>query len=214
MKHLDEALEELGAASQEFIDEYEEEIELWITYGGDQKVEIEFLDTLAPMPRYKGERTRFKINDQEFEIAMKFMGNYESKLANLELLRIIDGKKISNTTKQSGHAIFRIFSFITDWYIECALKHQVKMAIVEGDATETGRLKIYDKMGARFAEACNYKVRRIIKNPKNGTPQVIFMFYDSEYLRNNPEYTQKLNKDLKKFFNMGYKIDTQGRNNE
>ena len=35
MKHLDEALEELGAASQEFIEEYEEEIELWITYGGD-----------------------------------------------------------------------------------------------------------------------------------------------------------------------------------
>jgi hypothetical protein len=32
MKHLDEALEEL---SQEIIDEYEEEIELWITYGGD-----------------------------------------------------------------------------------------------------------------------------------------------------------------------------------
>jgi len=35
MKYLDEALEELGSASQEFIDEYEEEIELWITYGGD-----------------------------------------------------------------------------------------------------------------------------------------------------------------------------------
>jgi hypothetical protein len=32
MKHLDEALEEL---SPEIIDEYEEEIELWITYGGD-----------------------------------------------------------------------------------------------------------------------------------------------------------------------------------
>jgi len=32
MKYLDEALEEL---SQEIIDEYEEEIELWITYGGD-----------------------------------------------------------------------------------------------------------------------------------------------------------------------------------
>jgi len=32
MKHLDEALEEL---SLEIIDEYEEEIELWITYGGD-----------------------------------------------------------------------------------------------------------------------------------------------------------------------------------
>ena len=35
MKHLDEALEELETFSQEFIDEYEEEIELWITYGGD-----------------------------------------------------------------------------------------------------------------------------------------------------------------------------------
>ena len=32
MKYLDEALEEL---TQEIIDEYEEEIELWITYGGD-----------------------------------------------------------------------------------------------------------------------------------------------------------------------------------
>ena len=32
MKHLDEALEEL---SLEIIDEYEEIIELWITYGGD-----------------------------------------------------------------------------------------------------------------------------------------------------------------------------------
>ena len=32
MKYLDEALEEL---SQEIIDEYEEIIELWITYGGD-----------------------------------------------------------------------------------------------------------------------------------------------------------------------------------
>ena len=32
MKHLDEALEEL---TQEIIDEYEEEIELWLTYGGD-----------------------------------------------------------------------------------------------------------------------------------------------------------------------------------
>jgi hypothetical protein len=32
MKYLDEALEEL---SQETADEYEEEIELWITYGGD-----------------------------------------------------------------------------------------------------------------------------------------------------------------------------------
>ena len=32
MKYLDEALEEL---SQEIIDEYEEEIELWLTYGGD-----------------------------------------------------------------------------------------------------------------------------------------------------------------------------------
>ena len=28
-------LEELAAGAQEFIDEYEEEIELWITYGGD-----------------------------------------------------------------------------------------------------------------------------------------------------------------------------------
>jgi len=32
MKYLDEALEEL---TQEIIDEYEEEIELWLTYGGD-----------------------------------------------------------------------------------------------------------------------------------------------------------------------------------
>ena len=32
MKHLDEALEEL---SLEIIDEYEEIIKLWITYGGD-----------------------------------------------------------------------------------------------------------------------------------------------------------------------------------
>ena len=32
MKHLDDALEEL---SLEIIDEYEEIIELWITYGGD-----------------------------------------------------------------------------------------------------------------------------------------------------------------------------------
>jgi len=32
MKYLDEALEEL---SLEIIDEYEEIIELWITYGGD-----------------------------------------------------------------------------------------------------------------------------------------------------------------------------------
>jgi len=32
MKYLDEALDELDP---EFIDEYEEEIELWITYGGD-----------------------------------------------------------------------------------------------------------------------------------------------------------------------------------
>ena len=35
MRHLDEALAKLSENCQACIDEYEEIIELWITYGGD-----------------------------------------------------------------------------------------------------------------------------------------------------------------------------------
>jgi|TARA_Y100000310_G_C20249903_1_gene608600 hypothetical protein len=177
-------------------------------------MEIEFLATAPPMAPHKGECARFKINDQEFEITMEFIGNRNSEIANLKFTRIIGEKKISKTTKQSGPAVFRIFSSITDWYVESVQKHQAKMVIIEGEAIEKGRFRIYDKMVARSADALSYKVHRFIKKSKRGAPRVVFLLYNSEYLEDNSEYTRKLNKELKKLFNIGYKNNKQGSNNE
>ena len=162
------------------------------------------------------ETTRFIINDQEFELMIRFVGGKELQLVDVHFARIIDEKRIHAATRASGMSMFGVFTAIKTHCIEWwnQNKEDVKAVVIGptplssvqlGKSTGVAlRLRGYDKGVANSARALGYKIHQFTHQPKKGNMRFGYLLYDAEYLKSNPLYTAKLNGVLKKRYNIVY----------